>query len=250
MNRKLTVPILAALLFGLGATGCVEQQPSLSMSGHYLGEGAEGSSVCTYTLDFNQTSLTRGFVSLEDLRTNGQQVFPGGLAYAPGTYLFNALYESKLEDSRNVGAESGGGGGGGFSGLNTDMSEIYIEGARVIFPGDLNTFNVDGFGVFTYARELERPLGARVPSGGEVGYQQIPIFDSAAEVRELSNMIGELGVSDDTVLTFIVEIQLYGKTGSGHEVESNKFRWPISICRDCGTTNSTCSAPESDGAPA
>lgn len=253
MKRKSILALTLAAILATGLMGCAEQQVSMLIAGHYPGETNDSSTGCEFNTDFGGLVYGSGFINLGQIRGSGQPLFSGALArgtgesftITPGAFYMTALIESKLQDSTSVGAESGGGGGGGFSGLTVNMSDVILEGARVEFAADRNTFNIEGFGTFTYEESFDRPIGFYVAPGGDVGALNIPIIANRNEATALRNIIREL-VDDDTTLTFIAEIQVYGKTSSGHKVESNIFRWPITVCNDCNTASTPFCLPPSN----
>lgn len=242
------VALVAIALAGVSMMACVEQQPSIVMTGSSIGEYDAEARSCSYNLDLSDTQqiATAGFVDLKDLLANGQPIaLPSSLeedaVYGPpGVFNFTAIYENRLVDSRSVGSESSGGSGGGFQNLTNDQSDVMITSATVSFPASSNTFNIDGNVVSFATRsgdevERERLFSMLVASGSGTAMTHIPLINGPREAEDFRAFLSQVPASEP--LTFIAEIQLKGKTLSGKKVESNLFEFPVQVCADCGRSS-------------
>lgn len=242
------IALVAAALAGVSMTACVEQQPSIVMTGSIIGEYDVDTGSCSYNLDISDTQkiATAGFVDLKELLAKGQPIalpldpaLPASYG-ASGVYMFTAVYENRLVDSRSVGSESSGGSGGGFQNLANNQSDVMITSATVSFPASSNTFNIDGNVVSFATRsgnevERERLFSMLVSSGNGTALTHIPLINGPREAEDFREFLSQVPANEP--LTFIAEIQLKGKTLSGKKVESNVFEFPVQVCADCGRTS-------------
>ena len=245
MKRTWKATLLAAMALGLAA-GCVDQQPSLVMQGSVVGTFNEDTGGCDYNLDFSDTRLLNasGFINLADFTTSGQPLVAGGPGVGPGVYYFTAIFENRLVDSRNVGAEGGGGSGGGFDNMFQDTNDIQVTSASVTFREDSNTFRINNENVAFPDVSRERLFTMLVGSNQGTGVVNIPILNGTRDAADFEAFLGA-NVPATEPLTFIVEIQLHGKTLAGNRVESNIFEYPLQICSNCAIGT----APLCAGAP-
>jgi hypothetical protein len=234
-TKATALAALSTLLLVLGA--CVDQEPSMSLKGSVAFEGEveeeDGVEIftCEAELDPGSASqyYTRASIDIEQLGTVGQIGPPDG---AHRWFEFYANITNLLEQSTNVGAGSGD---GNFPGLSNDQNAIMITGATVRFPDELNKFKGAEF-----AKELEKKelFSMVVDSGGGAAIVGFPLFGQ----RELAKLalfhtqaVTAATGSDDpeAIVPLVAEIQIEGETFSGQVVESNKFRFPVDLCRSC-----------------
>ncbi len=242
MNRTWKLALIGAMALGLTA-GCVDQQPSLVMQGSVVGNFDEEIGGCEYNLDFSDTRLlnTSGFINLADFE-NGQPIAPGEARLGAGRYFFSAIFENRLVDSRNVGAEGSGGSGGGFDGLYQNSNDIQVTSATVTLREDANTFRINNQNVAFPDLSRERLFTMLVQTNQGTGLVNIPLLNGPRDAQVFEEFLAST-VPADEPLTFIVEIQLHGETLAGNRVESNRFEYPLQICRDCGiATTPLCAA--------
>ena len=252
MDRKWKIGLIGALILGLSAAGCVDEDPSLVMFGSIIGggdvtepdedSGEEPVAFCEFPLEFDEPDVwTTGRINLSELANTGQPIVEGSTAGAiPDRYSFQAVFENRLFDSRTVGAVSGGS-GGGFQDLELDKNDITITSATVEFPSDANTFNIGDASASFPGLQRERLSSMYIQSGGGVGSMGVPLIHGASERAMFDQFIEGMGVGPEQVITFVVDIQLHGHTMNGREVESNTFSFPIDMCLDCSTrTNGLC----------
>jgi hypothetical protein len=232
----------SALLVGL-ASGCVEQEPSMVLTGslQFEGEVDEEGLTCEVSFDPNSVDsvTTRGQVDILELESFGQEGPPFETATRHPSFIFWAGVENLLEESTQVGA-GGGGSGDNFQGLKEDQNSIMITGATVRYPSDLNKFKGAEFATELEKKEL---FSTVVPSAGGTAILQFPIFGQreigklktfyAAAVEASPNVPAG---TEDAIIPLIAEIQLEGETFSGQEVESNRFQFPIDVCLSCDET--------------
>lgn len=215
---------LSVTLFGL--CGCVDQEPSLSLRGSvvYEGEVAGTSLRCDFFSEEPgsvENYFTHANIDIQETLEFGQ---PGG---SSGEFLFSAEMENHLSQSDQVGA---GAGDDEFEGLRVDQNTIMVTRADINFPEDLNDF--DGADILQDL-EKEELFTAVVESNGGAAIVKFPLF-TASELGDLAAIHESLvGDSPQSAIRITAEIQLHGETYSGKEVESNRFEYPISVCRSC-----------------
>lgn len=244
MKSKWKLALIATMIVAFGSTACVDQQASVLMMGSIVGEYDSEAGSCEYTLDLEDTQRinTVGFVNLAHLDAVGQPVIANGPpAAGTNVYFFTALYQNQLVDSRTVGAEGGGGGGGGYTNLTLNQNDILITSATVHFPADSNTFNINNQPISFPDTEHERLFSMLVTSGEGVALSHIPLINGHREAAAFDEFLAGTGLPANEIITFMVEIQLHGETMAGNRIESNRFVYPIQMCRDCGPdTTSMC----------
>lgn len=226
---KTSMTLLASSLLLVGLSGCVDQEPSMSLRGSVLFEGSvddNGQVTCDIT------SAQPGSVQNWNSRAN---VDLGELENAGVGYLFWADVTNLLEQSTQVG--SGGGGGDNFQGLREDQNYIMVTGATVRFPADLNQFAGAKFAQSLEKKEL---FSSVIDSGGGGAILSVPIIgprqvsdfqDFYRDALTASNI--DPAANADSIIPLVAEIQIEGETFSGRQVESNKFQFPINLCLDC-----------------
>lgn len=248
MDRIWKTALIAAAILVISQAGCVvDEDSSVIMLGSVIGsasvettdapEGeAEGIDVrCEFPLEFDEPHVwSRGVINLEQLGTTGQPVVSSvPQSGFPDRYLFRAVFENRLLDSRSVGAVSGGS-GGGFEGMDLDKNDIIITSATVGFPAESNTFNVGDATVTFEGFERDRLTSMLVQSGSGVASMDVPLINGSGERQAFEEFITDgMGLDADTMVTFVVEIQLQGHTLGGTDVESNRYAFPIEMCLDC-----------------
>lgn len=259
---KRRIAFVACSLLLAGASACVEQEPSMSLEGNIALEGTVDDNgildTCEVVFAEDPERInTRGVLDIEQLKTFGQAGAPINYSLADeetgqtifrghSSYVFYALIQNLLEESTQVGA--GGGGGDNFEGLKEDQNSIMLTGATVRFPTELNKFDGAELASSLEKKEL---FSAVLDSNGGGVLLDVPIF-SQREISTLEEFYSEAvqraGYPADAttpIVPLVAEIQIEGETFSGREVESNKFQYPIEICRNCdlGVT-STCYVTE------
>jgi hypothetical protein len=258
-NRiKMLVGLAALSLLAIGLTSCVDQQPSMQMSGSVLFEGsyteAEGGGTrileCEVETDPGSIELftSRGTINLNDFATQGGQEGP---PFVSGnrhpSYVFWAGLVNRLEDSTEVGAQGQGGGQGGYEGLSLDQNNIQVTGVEITFPSELNSYQGGG-GASSMNRT--ETFSAVLESGGGGAILSFPIF-TLRDVQaggELRNFYDSVAPDQNAIVPLVAEMQIVGETFAGTKVESNRFQYPIDLCGSCSVeefpTTSTCSVSE------
>lgn len=256
-NWKRNIALLTCSLLLVGAGACVEQEPSMSLEGNVALEGSVDENdvleSCEITFaEDPERIFTRGRLDIEEFKTLGQAGEPlnksetdanGAVVWrGHSSFLFYALIQNLLEESTQVG--SGGGGGDNFQGLKEDQNAIMLTGATIRFPSELNKF--DGADLASTLEKKELFSAVLESNGGGV-LLDVPIF-SQRQIGDLeefySQAVQRAGFPADAttpIVPMVAEIQIEGETFSGREVESNKFQYPIEVCRNCGIgVTSTC----------
>lgn len=260
--------MLGAALAALFTGGCVEEEPSLLLVGSLVLEGSIDESgesetpvrtlQCKLPADVDSAKLSFpvGRMNIKRLETFGQDhpranlssatapapydVVSGALSGPPSSFHFVAGFSNRMPDSRSVGAKSGGGGSGGFQNMFNDNNTVQISGATVRFPAELNTFvDVDGFDA-SFEFEATRLFNAILPSSGGNAIIGVPVVQNNEELSLIKEFITDtLGSNKDSIVTFVVEITVEGKSIGGTEVKSNILRYPIEVCVDCNSQGIT-----------
>ena len=255
------IALLTCSLLLVGASACVEQEPSMKLEGSVLFEGEideeTGAKTCEVTLEFDSVENVseRGRVDISELETVGQEGPPFETDEYHPSFVFWGAIQNLLQQSTQVGA-GGGASGGNFEGLQEDQNYIMVTEATIRFPSSLNKF--DGA---SFAKELEKKelFTSVLESNGGGAVVSFPIF-SQRDIDDLKtfyqNAVQASGLAADTqdaIVPLIAEIQIKGETFSGREVESNKFQYPIDLCMACNElgpggedkfqTTSTCYFP-------
>ncbi len=264
-NKKSTLAWLATGLLCLTtAAACVDEQPSMLLEGslHLDGTLEKGDTEKGVPASLNCKSIVggatgaksffaRGQVDLAQIKRAGGQDAPGaGTLVVNGSFgrqnQFNFVggFYNRLPNSGSVGAQSGGG-GGGFQNMNLDSNGIQTSGAVVRYLSENNTFQTAAGEVQFPGFEEFRYFSASLSSENGWAGLPIPILDGAGEIAIFENFLkNELGNPAGPV-SFMVEIQIKGKSIAGTEVESNIIRYPLDICVDCNMQSTpTCVAKE------
>lgn len=264
-NKTSTLAWLAAGLLCLTtAVACVDEQPSMLLEGslHLDGTLEKGDAATGVPPTLTCKSIVGGATGVKSLFARGQVDLaqikrPGGQdSSATGSLIVNGSYGrqnqfnfiggfyNRLPNSGSVGAQSGGG-GGGFQNMNLDSNGIQTSGAIVRFLSDSNTFQTTAGEVKFPGFEEFRYFSASLSSENGWAGLPIPILDGAGEIAIFENFLkNELGNPAGPV-SFMVEIQIKGKSIAGTEVESNIIRFPLDICVDCNMPSTpTCVVKE------
>lgn len=259
---KKFVGLASLSLLAVGLTSCVDQQPSMQLSGSVLFEGevsgGEGGgptiTVCEVETDPGAIELftSRGTINLDEFEAQGGQEGPPFINPEEGThpsYEFWAALVNRLDDSTEVGAQGEGGGQGGYEGLALNQNNIQVTGVEITFPSELNSYPGGGG-----ASSLNRtePFSAVLESGGGGAILSFPIFtlrDVAGADPRLRNFYNSVAPDQQAIVPLVAEMQVIGETFAGTKVESNKFQYPIDVCGSCAAnefpTTGTCSvSPE------
>ena len=256
MDRTWKIGLIGTAILGVGLAACVDEEPSLVMQGSIVQVGSVDvtedeetgaveveQSCASVEAEFDDPSgpiRTGGYINVDDFEEIGQPRFSqsdaGGmleeLEGTPGQYLYQAVFENRLFDSRDVGSSGSGGDGGGFENINQDQNDVMVDGATVEFE------LTDGTGLTFEATRLS---SIHVPSSGGVGTLGIPIFNSADELGFIEEEVRAMGF-DGQELTVVTKLQLFGNTLGSRDVESNRVSYPITLCfeGDCRETDPQC----------
>ena len=204
MDRKWKAGLIGGTIVAIALAGCVEDEASFVMHGNIVGSGSvemveiddggdddedeESSSTieerasCEIPLEFDEpTVYPRGRINLTELALAGQPLVQGSYAGAQrDQFRFTAVMENRLNDSRTVGAVSGGD-GGGFENLELDKNDILIRSARVDFPVAENSHvDLDGNETPFYDDiRHDRLMSMLVQSGGGLAALYVPIVEGS-----------------------------------------------------------------------
>ncbi len=256
--------LVTGLLCLTTAVACVDEQPSIMLEGSlYLdgtlekGDADKGTST---TLNCKsivggatgaKALFARGQIDLSGIkRAGGQDSSADGKLLVNGSlgrqnqYIFVGGFYNRLPNSKSVGAQSGGG-GGGFQNMNLDSNGIQTSGAIVRFLSENNTFQTAAGEVQFPGFEEFRYFSASLDSENGWAGLPIPILDGAGEIAIFENFLKNGLGNPQGPVSFMVEIQIKGKSIAGTEVESNIIRYPLDICVDCNMQSTpTCVAKE------
>ncbi len=249
MVKKWKTGLVGTTVLAMALAGCVEEEASFVMYGSLVGEGSvelvgemdddgeftgafQERATCEFPREFDEPDIwAEGYVNLTELALVGQPLVQGTYSGAVrDRYSFQAIFENRLYDGRTVGGVSGGD-GGGFSNMELDKSDILVQSAYVGFPTFDNTFvGVDDSEVpfyDGYAVEYERLTSMLVQSGGGVATLAIPLINNPFERSLLEDYLNSIPGNRHT---FVAEIQLFGETLGGREVETNVIYYPVDMC--------------------
>jgi hypothetical protein len=201
--------LLLGAVTGAALTGCAENTPELYIQQNLPpddeceapgGGGADG------------TTLSRGTMDL--LITN--------------EYVMMPLVLNSLVSSESVGFGGGGGGGGGgltgggLTGVEWEANIITLSRAEVEFDAP------DALGV-PLVRSLDIPLAGSVQPGDALVATLRVIPSQVGNALRNSPFLRQSGSTIDMLL----RVKFYGSTGSGREVDSNEFTFPVTLCFGC-----------------
>ena len=260
MKKSIKILVgLASLSLLVGLTSCVDQEPSMQVSGSVLFEGSvstdegtgESTLECSVETDPGSVELftSRGTINLQNFANEGGQFGPPFISEENGThpsYEFWAALTNRLEDSTEVGAQGQGGGQGGYEGMFLDQNNIQVTGVEITFPSDLNNY-AGGGGASSLNRT--ETFSHVLESGGGGAILSFPIFtlrDVTGADPKLRTFYDSVAPDDQAIVPLVAEIQVVGETFAGTKVESNKFQYPIDVCGSCNVdqfpTTPTCAA--------
>jgi hypothetical protein len=254
---NILVGLACVSLLAVGLTACVDQEPSMQVRGSVLWEGEisetdDGEQVLECTVETDPGSVerftTRGTINLDQFQSQGGQEGPPFIGDQTSSthpsYEFWAALTNRLDDSTEVGAQGQGGGQGGYEGLALDQNNIQVTGVEITFPSELN--NYPGGGGASSLNRTET-FSAVLESGGGGDVLSFPIFtlrDVTGADPKLTNFYNSVAPDSQAIVPLVAEIQIIGETFAGTKVESNKFQYPIDLCKSCAVaefpTTSTC----------
>lgn len=248
MNQSLPhlSPLFAGALLALSGvtlslSGCVEAENSMTISGPYIADGSseDDGFVCEWDPgDAESSTTSRIVIDLSLIDSVGHFPFYGitpPFSYPVGSVVAVLGIGNKL--SNNAPASS----------LNANQNDIYLKEISVRWTLDGNTAyspgadsDASGSGCGGSGIRLSSdfiPTGlAATPVPVELLRGQIPtnsaaIAAGAAPVLESSCLDGALGDAD--FAEFVVEVQAFGETTGGVNVETPVLDIPVVVCRDC-----------------
>ena len=265
-QSRIFVPLASLLLLAFGSTGCVDQEPSMQLSGSILFQGSvnqqEEETTIECDVEVDPTSIesfsTRGSIDITDFIDDGKGQFgppfptdvsTTTISQSPthNSFVFWAAIQNRLADSTEVGAEGQGGGSGGYTGLELDQNAIQVTSAEIEFPSDLNSFPGGGGAADRLNKTVN--FSAVIPSSGGGAVVHFPIFTDREIRADLKPFYDGVVSGQQDIVPLVAEIQIKGETFAGTKVESNKLRFPIDICGSCDpgqgggdqfTTSPTC----------
>ena len=229
--------MLAGMLLALtGAafslSGCVDAENSMTISGPFIAEGSEedGAITCEWDpAEASSSTSSRIVVDLNLIDSVGHFPFYGitpPFSYPVGSVVAVLGVGNKLSND----APS--------SNLNANQNDIYLkeisvkwtlDGKTVYSPGnDASGSGCGGSGIRLATEYIPTGIIA-TPVPVELLRGQIPT--NAAGVLESGCLDGALGDAD--FAEFVVEIQAFGETTGGVNVETPVLDVPVVVCRDC-----------------
>lgn len=240
---RITIMLLGALV-ALGSTGCVDQDASLLLEGHFTrvaegeinddtGEIRQTGACLPPAQGVGETVAIQGFVDLGVLsntsNTGGQPILDvsGNVVGSLGAnqFTFGARATNRLSDNSRIYGQ-------GSTRLNTN--DVLITGADVTFT----------FG--NSALTFERSFSSVVDSNGGTLDFGLALISSAADVggleacvrQELAQAGIPQGAMNDFKVPVFVDIKINAETLDGSNISSNTFTFPMEMCLGCsGGTN-------------
>ena len=235
LSPRLTGALLLALSgVALPMSGCVDAENSMTISGPYIADGSmeDGGFICEWDPGDTEASTTsRIVVDLSIIDSVGHFPFYGitpPFSYPVGSVVAVLGIGNKLTNDSPTG------------GLNANQNDIYLkeisvrwtlDGKTVYSPGTdpaAGGTGCGGSGIRLASDYIPTGLAA-TPVPVELLRGQIPT--NGAGVLESGCLDGALG--DMQFGEFVVEVQAFGETTAGVNVETPVLNIPVVVCRDC-----------------
>jgi hypothetical protein len=249
---------LALAALGTVAPSCVEHDSAVVLRGvHQLegsvedvdfdGDGSEEPIITSCELPSDLTGTDglfafSGEIDLSELEERGQgYAVEGGSIYfvdyggGPGQFNMPMSITSKL-------ASNGSASGDPTSpdGLRVNTNKIQIRRAEIRFPDSENTFQAaDGSNVrpsdvgANGIEELSpRFISPLLEEQGSSAIFPVPLI-LPQELNAFRALHQAVSSNAGQSITLLAEVQVFGETVDGANVESNVFQWPVTICRNC-----------------
>lgn len=220
------IGLLGLALASLTSAACVDADASLLLTGPVIfgasiteDEGEISAVSCTVS-DDGSKAWSRLQINLNEIKESGQSTGRMGLNMTPSVFEMSVLLKNRLVAS-DAYAPIGEG-----QNLRLDQNLIQVERVAFRFPEGSNQA---GF----QALDKEFDFIVSVDSGGGVAGTWVPII-TAADLRNWEQVVGAVtGGMGNAVVPGAVEIQVFGRTTSGTEIESNLITVPFDVCLNC-----------------
>jgi hypothetical protein len=208
MRYKL--PSLAAL-FLLAGSGCAEDTAELFVAFNALPDNE-----CRVTAG-DSTELFNASGTLDLLVTRSYEIYP--------------IVESTLVPSEGV-SFARAGGQGGLTGADWEANSVSITAVDVEF----DVPKAFGVGI---PKKLTIPLSGSIEPGGSAAFAFRAIPATLGDVLAASKLLRTAtAVEDPNELTIGLRLKFRGMTGGGREVDSNEFKYPLTVCYGCSLSYS------------
>lgn len=218
--------VFAVLVLAIASAGCVDSDFSLLLDGPIQFQGEVEGDVLTCTVETSAGAGDQGadsvlrdgmIVNLQDIEESGQfGQTPLGQS-PPGRLQILTSVANRLQASDS------------YSPIGFDQNQrlnqnvVMLDRVEVSFPEDQNQA---GFPALETIRPLTGIVGTE-----DAAFVFVTVFD-----RTTLNAWRAVvqGLSDGSVLIpAVVELQTFGVTSAGDEVESNRLRVPLQVCDGC-----------------
>lgn len=226
--------VFAVLVLAIASAGCVDSDFSLLLDGpiQFEGEVEEDTISCSVETTVGggdsgaDNVLSDGMiVNLQDIEAAGQ--LGQTPSEVPGRFQILTSVGNRLQASDS------------YSPIGFDQNQrlnqnvVMLDRVEVSFPEDQNQA---GFPALETIRPLTGIVGTE-----DAAFVFVTVFD-----RTTLNAWRAVvqGLSDGSVLIpAVVEIQTFGVTSAGDEVESNRLRVPLQVCDGCSEPSTQLCGP-------
>jgi hypothetical protein len=211
------IGLAAGMLFALSTSACVEADATLLMRGPVLASCTDSETTgisCTFEGEDAPGLASVLSVNLGDLAV-GQ-----GPTFVPNIFTVPVSLKNRLLASdayAPIGEQNN---------LRVDQNPIVIDSFQISFPSDSNLGGVDGL-------DSEYRYVVDVPSGDSSSGAAVRLVDATTIAAWKAVFGGLAGGNAAAIVPVLVNIQAFGTTLGGQEVESNIVGIPINVCLGC-----------------
>lgn len=214
MNR---IGIAAGMLLALSTSACVDADASLLLKGPVFAQCTEsdtGGISCAY-VGADAVGVAEVLtVNLGDL-DQGQAPGGGPNIFTIGVAMTNRLLAS--DAYAPIGEQNN---------LRIDQNPIIIDSFQISFPPDSNLGGVDSL-------DNEYRYVVDVPSGDSSSGAAVRLVDATTVTAWKAVFGGLAGGNAAAIVPALVNVQAFGTTVGGQEVESNIVGIPLNVCLGC-----------------
>ncbi len=211
------IGLAAGMLLALSTSACVDADASLFMKGPVFASCSESDSGgigCVFEGEDAVGIAEVLTVNLGDL-ADGQA--PGG---SPNIFTIAVSLKNRLIGSDTYAPI------GEQNNLRVDQNSVILDSFQISFPSDSNLGGVDSL-------DTEYRYVASVDTGGSSSGAAVRLVD-ATTVQAWKAVFGGLaGNQAAAIVPAMVNLQAFGTTIGGQEVESNIVGIPINVCLGC-----------------
>lgn len=214
--------IAAGMLLALSTSACVEADATLLLRGPVYAACTESETSgisCSFEGDDPAGVAEVLTVNLSDI-ARGQS--PAGRA---NIFTMAVTLENRLLGSDTYAPI------GEQNNLRVDQNSIVIDSFKITFPPDSNLGGVDSL-------DTEYRYVVDVKSSGSKAGAAVRLVDATTVTAWKAVFGGLTGGNADAIVPALVNVQAFGTTVGGQEVESNIVGVPINVCLGCTYSSS------------